>query len=178
MSSKNALRLLAASCVVVASAALAKNGTQLASVADLDASPPSCSADLTSAAVIVHTAVTSSASASPASVYLSVGGGAAALIDTISDWSGSGRSRTAEREYSITVPANASTSITICYVQPGANGTADKQTCATAVASPSCQPAACTPVNGSCTANSDCCSGVCFTDCGNVCAPPGATCAI
>jgi len=141
MRSQHAACLLGAVLVLVASTAFANNGTGLSSVANLDASAPSCSGS-TSATVLVDTAVTSSGSSSSATVYLTVDNATPMQIDTIAttDWTGSGRFKTAERQYAVTVPANAGTTLTICYVQPGANGNTQKQTCSTVLASPSCQP--------------------------------------
>lgn len=135
-------------CVGLASVASASNGTALSVVTEADA--PVCSADNQSASVEITAAVTSSGSTSPASVLVSTDGGVTftnvGTVET-TDWSGSGRTKTAEETILVNLAANVSTPVTICFIQPGANGNPLKKACSDLTITPSCGcgPTSCIP---------------------------------
>jgi hypothetical protein len=148
-------KLVVALACVVATASLASNGTKLSVVAE-DGSP-SCSASGTTAAVTITTAVTSSGSAAAASVLLSTDGGVTfTQVDTVAtgDWTGSGRTKTAEKSITVNVASGATTPVTICFVQPGSNGNEFKKACADLSLAPSCGPVC--GAGGFCTSDANC----------------------
>ena len=139
---KRTVALLAVGASVLigsASAVHAANGTSLAVVAD--AGDPTCSGDNTSATVEIGAAVTSTASASPLTILVSTDGGVNFTnLGTVANWTSNGRTKTAEETIEVTVPANVSTPVEVCFVQPGANGNPFKKVCADLTLTPSCAP--------------------------------------
>ncbi len=139
----------------------AANGTSLAVVADAEA--PVCSTDNTSATVEINAAVTSTASAAPLGILVSTDGGVSFTnLGTVANWTSNGRTKTAEETVQVSVAANVSTPVEVCFVQPGANGNAFKKACADVSVSPSCAsgpPPICGPYNFGCTSNAECGGG-------------------
>jgi len=83
-----------------------------------------------------------SGSTSAATVLVSVDGGQTFTnVGTVAttDWVGSGRAKLAEEVIPISgLPAGATTVVTVCFLQPGANGDPLKRACAdVAVTTPS-----------------------------------------
>jgi len=137
---------------VVAPAALAGgNGTALSITTD----QPTFSSDGTT--VYLTAAASSSSSSSPAAVLVSSDGGVnftnVATVATI-DWTGSGRFKQSPEE-AITVsglqPRTAYT-VTVCFIQPGANGNPLKKACADLPIT--------TPAPGGCDPSSPDCGGI------------------
>ena len=124
---------------LAAPAALAGgNGTALSIVATSDT--PVCSGNLCSAD-IAATATTSGSTAAAAVLVSTDGGQTFSNVGTVAttDWVGSGRAKLAEEAIPITgLPAGATTVVTVCFLQPGANGDPLKRACAdVAVTTPS-----------------------------------------
>jgi hypothetical protein len=123
----------------LAAVADANSGTKLSVVTEADRHV--CSADNTSATVIVTAAVTSSGSTAPASVLVSTDGGVTfTQVHTIAetDWLHNGRTKTAEVEIELTLTANVLTPVTVCFLQPGANGNELKKACSDLSITPIC----------------------------------------
>ncbi|HYU12147.1 MAG TPA: hypothetical protein VEK82_06190 [Stellaceae bacterium] len=88
-----------------------------------------------------------------AAILVSVDGGQTfANVGTVAttDWVGSGRAKLAEEVIPITgLPAGATTVVTVCFMQPGANGDPLKRACADVpVTTPSTCTATCGPDPG------------------------------
>lgn len=123
----------------LASLADANSGTKLSVVTEAD--PPVCSADNTTATVIVTAAVTSSGSTAAASVLVSTDGGVtftnvATVAET--DWLHNRRTKTAEVEIELTLTSNVPTQVTVCFMQPGANGNEFTKACSDLTITPAC----------------------------------------
>jgi hypothetical protein len=147
--------------VSAASVAQADNGTQLGIAASVGSY--TCSGDNKSADTHIDVTVTSTGSAAPADVLVSTDGGATFTQQvTISDWSHSGRNKSAELTLSETLLANTATQFKVCVTQPGSNGDPDKSACANKSITPSCV-AACVPDGGPCEPINPgaCCSRFC-----------------
>src|SRR5574341_843614 len=106
-----------------------------------------CRSDGSGADVMIAGILTSSASASPVTVTLSVDGGQANQIDTIPSTSwvqGAGPIKTVSYSYTVFL-VNGDHTLDFCFEQPGTNGRPSKKICLTQVT-----------VNVYCTANGGC----------------------
>lgn len=113
------------------------NGTDLTTTASVASTI--CSADAESATVNINVVIDSTASAAPASVLISTNGGATFIPEgTISDWSHSGRDKSADLALAETFPANTTTQFEVCAAQPGSTGNSNKSSCADLSIDPAC----------------------------------------
>jgi hypothetical protein len=113
------------------------NGTDLTISASV--SGQACSADDSKATVNIKILVTSTGSAAPAILMVSNDGGATFTpIGTISEWSHSGRDKSAELAFTAVLTANTPTKFEFCAAQPGSNGNPDKRSCADLTIDPTC----------------------------------------
>ena len=124
------LTALALCLALMAPAALAENGTALTINATADVQPcdNNCTATITAAA-------TTSGSTAPAAILVSTDGNVTFTnVGTVAtgEWAGSGRFKTSpEEQIAVTgLPGGGvSTVVTVCFLQPGANGNPLKKAC-------------------------------------------------
>src|SRR5262249_35467201 len=113
------------------------NGTDLTISASV--SGRACSADDSKATVNIKILVTSTASAAPATLMVSKDGGATFTpICTISEWSQTGRDKSAELAFTAVLTANTPTKFEFCAAQPGSKGNPHQSSCADLSIDPTC----------------------------------------
>jgi hypothetical protein len=128
--------------VSLASLTLAKgtnsNGTDLTTNASVSSDMCMNETGSTVALVQVNVLITSTGSAAPALVEVSTDGGVTFTRQgAISDWSGSGRDKTAQTVLPEILPPTP-TAFEVCAAQPGSNGNPDKSACADLTIVPPC----------------------------------------